>query len=182
MFKALLKTSRKSWLSHRHTYSWTYSLWSGASIPRPPNLPSIALVSCPDPYSPAVHRSHNLYVSCLLILLKHFPHQRSLDLSVSFFHFHWALNFSQSEFPPLSQSHVGIALHLWNEDGYDSLPPVLLRLKGIHIILTGGMKDRNWKNQVANENMTQMMAYFQSCADQHLFQFKYRRGRRDVYK
>ena len=33
----------------------------------------------------------------------------------------------QSKFLPLSQSHVDIALYLWNEDGYDSLPPLLLR-------------------------------------------------------
>ena len=129
----LLKTSRKSWLSHRHTYSSTAACGQDPSTLRPPIFRAFLLsLSFPDPYAPAVHRRHNLYVSCLLILLKHFAPSKKFRFKYffSFFFFfycHWAVNFSQSKFLPLSQSHVDIALYLWNEDGYDSLPPLLLR-------------------------------------------------------
>lgn len=183
MFKApVTQDIKKVLASHRHTYSWTAACGQEPSIPRPPNLQSISLVSFPDPYAPAVHRRHNLYVSCLLIFLKHFAPSKKFrfkcfvfSLSLSF----ELLTIQISPSPPESCRHCTLPLK-W---GWLWFPPSsITQVKGIHIILTGGMKDRNWKNQVANENMTQRMVYFQSCTDQHLFQFKYRRGRRDVYK
>lgn len=142
-------------------------------------------LSFPDPYAPVVHRRHNLYVSCLLILLKHFAPSKKFRFKCFFFSLSLScelLAIQISPSLPESCRHCTLPLK-W---GWLWFPPsTITQVKGIHIILTGGMKDRNWKKQVANENMTQRMVYFQSCTDQHLFQFnvnKYRRGRRDVYK
>lgn len=178
----LLKTSRKSWLSHRHTYSWTYSLWSGAQHTEASK--SSEHFSCLLPWPLCSCCSEKAQLICFLPLDPPKTFSPSKKFRFKCFFFSLSLSFELltiriSPSLPESCRHCTSPLKwgwLW------FLPSSITQVKGIHIILTGGMKDRNWKNQVANENMTQRMVYFQPCTDQHLFQFKYRRGRRGVYK
>ena len=126
----------------------------------------------PWPHGPTVHwRRHTLSIYCLLILLKHFAPSNKFRFTC-LIHLYWALDFSCSKFLCLPQ------------DREDDVNPLhYYSGKGGSYNLERGMKGRNWKSSVANENLIQRMLHFQLFIGQHLVQLsvnKYRRGRGEV--
>lgn len=106
------------------------------------------------PCTPA-HWRHNL---CLLSLTLLKPFASSKFRFECFIQLHWALNFSWCKCLPLSQGRADLPLYLLKMSRDN--PIHCYSGRGTPVILGRGMKGRNWKSGVTNENTIQRHGLF----------------------